>query len=154
MSLADYLFDLTNEALATCSAQQQTIYRLVHGVTETGTNTPQSLESVAKTLGLSRSSARWHLAMSELAIYKHLAQTLIRERQETETFDLPGTPTYADFSTYGMSVRQRDRQTSSTVELGEGSAEVLRAARLGRPETRHERYRQIHERYTRREPDA
>lgn len=149
MSLADELFDLTHTALATCSDQQRTIYQLVHGISNTGTQPPQSLESVARLLDLSRSAARWHLAMAELAIYKHIARTLIAQRQAADTIDLPGTPTTAEFHTHGMSIRQRDKQAYSNITLGEGSTEVMRASRIGNAETRTARFQQIHDTYTR-----
>lgn len=154
MSLADELFDITQQALDSCSDQQRTIYQLVHGITTDGTTTPQTLEAVARTLDLSRSAARWHLAMAELAIYKLIARTLIAERQAAEPFDLPGTPSTAEFHAYGMSIRSRDKQTYTNINLGEGSTEFLRASRIGPAETRTARYQQIHQTHTRTDADA
>lgn len=148
MTLADELYDLTQTALASCSEQQRIIYQLVHGIDTTGTTTPSSLEAVARMLNLSRSAARWHLAMAELAIYKLIARTLIAQRQADEQHDMPGTNT-ADFYSYGMSIRQRDKQTYTNIRLGEGSDDVIRASRLGNADARATRYQQIHERYTR-----
>lgn len=150
MSVADELFDLANEALATCSPQQQTIYRLVHGLDEHGTAQPRSLESVARLLNLSRSSARWHLAMSELAVYRHIATTLLAQRQEHDAADLPvlGSTTAHDYASYGMTIRNRSKQAYTNIELGAGSSEVMRASRIGNAETREAKYREIHERYT------
>lgn len=154
MTLADELFDLTHAALASCSDQQRTIYQLVHGINITGTTHPRTLESVARALDLSRSAARWHLAMAELAIYRHIAQTLIAQRQADERIDLPGTPTNAEFHEYGMSIRSRDKQTYTNINLGEGSTEFLRASRIGPSETRTARFEQIHRKHTKADPDA
>lgn len=154
MTLADELFDLTHEALDTCSEQQRTIYQLVHGVSITGTTHPRSLESVARALDLSRSAARWHLAMAELAIYRHIARTLIAQRQAADAVNLPGTPTNAEFHAYGMSIRSRDKQTYTNINLGEGSTEFMRASRIGSAESRTARYQQIHERYSKGTDDA
>lgn len=154
MSLADYLHDLTLEALKACSEQQRVIYRLVHGITETGTIDVRSLESVARTLDLSRSAARWHLAMAELAIYRHIARCLIADRLEHDTDDLPGADVIDHHAAHGISVRSRDKQTYTNIHLGEGSSEVMRASRIGCSETRQRAYEEIHERRTRRPSDA
>lgn len=152
-SFADKLFDLTNAALETCSEQQRIIYQLVHGITITGTTHPRSIESVARALDLSRSAARWHLAMAELAIYKHIARTLVEQLHAEHADTQQHTPTIADYTEHGMSIRTRDKQTYSSISLGEGSDQMLRASRIGPADARSARYQQLHERYAGR-PDS
>lgn len=147
MQLADELFDVTRRALNTCSEQQRTIYQLVHGITTDGTTHQQTLEAVARALNLSRSAARWHLAMAEVVVYRSIAQHLIA-KHETITTTPGGTHTTNDAVTYGMSIRETSKQQYNRVTLGPGSDAVLRASRLSSAESRTAQYQQIHERYT------
>lgn len=153
MTLADQLFDLTRRALASCSEQQRVIYQLVHGIDETGTTQPRTLESVSRLLNLSRSATRWHLAMAELNVYRLIAQTLIVQRQHDDPTE-PAPITTSDLYAHGMSIRTRDKQTYANIHLGEGSTQMMRASRIGPAEHRHARYQQIHQRHTRTSSDA
>lgn len=151
MTLADELFDLTTTALKTCSPQQRTIYQLVHGITDDGTIQPRTLEAAARLLDLSRSAARWHLAMAEVAVYKHIAQTMIREKHATTWTDQPaGITTINDAAAYGLSVRTRSKQAYDNIDLGAGSTEVVRANRIGSATHRNARLINIHDHYTQR----
>lgn len=149
MSLADELFDLTTTALAACSPQQRVMYQLVHGITTEGTIQPRTLEAAARVLDISRSAARWHLAMAEVAVYKHIAQTLIQEKHAAAWSEpAPGITTTNDAAAYGLSIRTRSKQPYESVDLGEGSTEVMRANRMGSSTHRDARLIRIHDEYT------
>ena len=47
-----------------------------------------------------------------------------------------------------MSIRNRDKQAFTNINLGEGSTEFMRASRIGSAETRTARYQQIHQKHT------
>lgn len=148
MTLADELFDLTQTALTQCSEQQRTIYQLVHGINNNGTHEPCTLETAARALGISRSAARWHLAMAELAIYKLIARTLITQRQTAETLNLPGIPTDTEYYGHGMSIRTRNKQAYENISLGEGSTQFMRASRIGNTQARTTKFQEIHQKHT------
>lgn len=153
MSLADEVFDLTIEALTYCSEQQRAVYQLVHGITAEGTTEPLRIEQAATHLGLSRSATRWHLAMSEAIIYKHIARHYIIQQRATldaNTYELPGVSTLETSTRHGISIRDRSKQAYTNIKLGEGSEAVMRANRIGPADTRAAAYQRIQQTMTQR----
>lgn len=149
MNLADEVFDLTIAALEQCSDQQRAVYQLVHGIDADGVCEPMRLEHVAQYLGLSRSATRWHLAMGEATIYRHIARHYITQRQREQEYELTGSSTLDTSTSVGMSIRDRSKQTYTSVTLGKGSEQVVKAARIGCALTRASRYEQIQQQMTR-----
>lgn len=149
MNLADQIFDLTIAALEQCSEQQRLVYELVHGIDIDGVCEPMRLEHVAQYLGLSRSATRWHLAMSEATVYRHIARHYIAQQQREQEYELTGSSTLDTSTSVGMSIRDRSKQTYTSITLGEGSEQVVKAARIGCAATRALRYEQIQQQMTR-----
>lgn len=152
MNLADEVFDLTIAALEQCSDQQRAVYQLVHGINTDGICEPMRLEQVAQYLELSRSATRWHLAMGEATVYRHIARHYITQRQREQEYELTGSSTLDTSTSVGMSIRDRSKQTYTSITLGEGSEQVVRAARIGCAAARASRYEQIQQQMTRRKP--
>lgn len=147
VNIADDLHTWTQTALNSCSTQQQTIYQLVHGIDDTGMTEPRTLDTAARILNISRSAARWHLAMAQLAIYRYIARELIaRHQAEYQTSD--AEPTLAECYENQLTVRQRDKQAYTNISLGRGSDEFIAATRISGKNARIARYQQIHQNYT------
>lgn len=149
MSVADEVFDLTLRALAKCSEQQRRVYQLVHGITDEGQTEPMRLDAAAHELGLSRSATRWHLAMSETAVYRYIAEHYVKRRLQETLTELPGTPTVETYTSVGMSIRDRAKQAYTNITLGPGSEQVMRAGRLGSADARAATYLRIQQTMTR-----
>jgi hypothetical protein len=146
VNLADDLHTWTQFALDGCSQQQRTIYQLVHGIDDTGMTEPRTLDTAARILSISRSAARWHLAMAQLAIYRYIAQQLIAQHQAEHAQHEPA-PTVSECIENQLSIRQRSKQAYTNIHLGQGSDEFIAASRLGDRNARDARYQQIHQKY-------
>lgn len=128
MSIADELHRLTLEALNDCTDAQRHIYCRVHGITHHGATNPETASEVARTLGISKSSAQDSLNVARLTVYRHIALALIereQQREEANRIELPGTSTTDQhtsmraYARYGL--RPEQQRVEQRITLGAGS---------------------------------
>lgn len=124
--LDDYI-DLVQEALASCTAHQERVYRATTGIQPDGCTTePMSITQAAHHLGMTRGTVTSHLGIAERKVYKHIALTLIRQDQSRKRAErlFPGLIVNDEGRRYSL-------PSEDAVHLGAASHTYTSAAKNG-----------------------
>jgi hypothetical protein len=142
--LANTTHDLVCEALSRLTERQRSIFLAAYAVDRDGQTSEDaaSLGQIGQRLGLARSTVYEQLAVARATVFEHLATRQVEEveRRVRVMFDEPLPTISASRQAHAAGLRPQPTSThpgyTRGITLGEGSEQMVRAAKYGGERTR------------------